>query len=182
MSPIDRPFGRVQLQLRGRCNQTPCNTIPPGCTPTAGLDACFNQSCPSDGSIAVTSTCGPNCEISNATAKHGDDCVPGTITNTNAVDTVTWPPPKHGNCAQITVFLNCVCPERGVPMDLQSCMLCDAAEVRDNLLFVLGGGVQRFHASAFPVPVPVQLAGLLEVDAIDTCAAHEIVMTVVEST
>jgi hypothetical protein len=108
------PCGCSFLVFNSNCaingNQTPCNSIPPGCVPTAGLDACFQQSCPADGSITVTSTCGPNCEISNATAKDGDDCVQGTITNTNGVDTVTWPPPLHGNYAQITVFLNCVCP------------------------------------------------------------------------
>jgi len=68
-----------------------------------------------------------------------------------------------------------------VLMELQSCMLCDAAEIRENLLFVLGGGVQRFSARAFPAPVPMQLAGLLELDALDTFAAHELLVTVVDS-
>src|SRR4051812_14829412 len=109
-SPVRRCSTATARSMATRRRATPSRRA---ARRTAGLDACFNQSCPSEGSIAVTSTCGPNCEISNATAKDGDDCVPGTITNTNAVDTVTWPPPKHGNCAQITVFLNCVCPERG---------------------------------------------------------------------
>jgi hypothetical protein len=66
-------------------------------------------------------------------------------------------------------------------MELQSCMLCDFAEIREHLLFVLGGGVQRFNACAFPAPIPVQLAGLFEVDAIDTCTSHELLVTVVDA-
>src|SRR5689334_20207536 len=66
-------------------------------------------------------------------------------------------------------------------MELQSCMVCDAADIRENLLFVLGGGVQRFVTSAFPSAIPMCVAGMLELDGIDTLSPHDVVVEVVDS-
>jgi len=48
-------------------------------------------------------------------------------------------------------------------MKFRALMLADFASVRDGLLFVVGGGVKVVYLPALPAPLPLTLAGLVEI-------------------
>lgn len=63
---------------------------------------------------------------------------------------------------------------------LTTALLCDFAQVREGLLFVSSGGITRlFRPPAFPVPMMVQLALVVEVQPDEMQLAHEIKVNVV---
>lgn len=47
-------------------------------------------------------------------------------------------------------------------MRLAALLLADQASARDNLLYVIGGGINLIGAPEFPVPLVVSLAGMLQ--------------------
>ena len=49
-------------------------------------------------------------------------------------------------------------------MKFRALMLADYAVVRDGLLFVVGGGVKVVFPSTLPAPLPISVAGLVEVE------------------
>jgi hypothetical protein len=55
-------------------------------------------------------------------------------------------------------------------MDVDTCMLCDAATVREGLLHILGGGITQTVRPEFPSPLGISLA--LRVLAHPTETAH----------
>jgi hypothetical protein len=63
-------------------------------------------------------------------------------------------------------------------MHLQAVMLCDAVSVRDGLLFVLGGGIDRLVLAEYPAVLPVQVAALLELEWLDQGNEHELLVCV----
>jgi hypothetical protein len=61
---------------------------------------------------------------------------------------------------------------------ITSAILCDFAQVRQSLLFVMSGGITRRIALSVPTNFNVMLAAIVEVSAIERHQAHEIVVTV----
>lgn len=53
-------------------------------------------------------------------------------------------------------------------------ILCDAATVREGLLHVLGGGINRVFRKEFPAPMGVQIAMVLEIDIDELSESHEL--------
>jgi hypothetical protein len=49
-------------------------------------------------------------------------------------------------------------------MEFQAAFLCDAASVREGLLFALGAGVSRVFATEYPITIDITLALLIELD------------------
>jgi hypothetical protein len=58
-------------------------------------------------------------------------------------------------------------------------LLCDFATVRDNLLYVVGGGVTRLWRDEYPAPMGVSLALVFEVHQMEVAHPHEIDVRVV---
>lgn len=59
-------------------------------------------------------------------------------------------------------------------MQVASALLCDAASVREGLLFVMGGGITRLWRENFPAPMAVELAVVLELRQSELSRPHEI--------
>ena len=59
-------------------------------------------------------------------------------------------------------------------MRIATAILCDSAEVREGLLFVLSGGVNRVFRQTLPAPLSCCLAVLVEVDAAQLAVPHEL--------
>jgi hypothetical protein len=59
-------------------------------------------------------------------------------------------------------------------MRIATAILCDFAEVRESLLFVLGGGVKRVWGRVLPAPMACCLGVLVEVDASQLTLPHEL--------
>ena len=53
-------------------------------------------------------------------------------------------------------------------------MLCDHAQVRDGLLFVLSGGITRVMRDSFPAAMGTCLALMLEFDSTETDRPHQL--------
>lgn len=64
-------------------------------------------------------------------------------------------------------------------MHLPVAMLANAAEVRDGLLYVLGGGVRHVTADTFPAGLNPALAAIIEVDYLDQGEDHALVVEIV---
>jgi hypothetical protein len=58
-------------------------------------------------------------------------------------------------------------------------LLCDHAQVRDGLLFVLSGGVTRIMRDSFPAAMGTCLALVLEFDSTETGRPHQLEIVVV---
>ena len=58
-------------------------------------------------------------------------------------------------------------------------MLCDHAQVRDGLLFVLSGGISRIMRDSFPAAMGTCLALVLECDSTETDRPHQLEILVV---
>ncbi len=57
-------------------------------------------------------------------------------------------------------------------------LLCDAATVREGLLHILGGGINRLMRKKFPAPLGCVLAMVLEVEAEDIGKKHAVVLEI----
>ena len=66
-------------------------------------------------------------------------------------------------------------------MDLQTAMLCEAATVRDGLLYILGGGVSTYTVAQYPTPLGVSLAVLIELDYLDQGEPHGFRITLLDA-
>jgi len=66
-------------------------------------------------------------------------------------------------------------------MELQTAMLCEAATVRDGLLYILGGGVSCCSAPQYPIQLQVSLAVMIELDYLDQGEAHKFVVTLLDA-
>jgi hypothetical protein len=53
-------------------------------------------------------------------------------------------------------------------------LLCDHAQVRDGLLFVLSGGITRIMRDSFPAAMGTCLALMLEFDSTETDRPHQL--------
>jgi hypothetical protein len=58
-------------------------------------------------------------------------------------------------------------------------LLCDHAQVRDGLLFVLSGGISRVMRESFPAAMGTCLALVVELDRIEAERAHQLEIVVV---
>ncbi len=59
-------------------------------------------------------------------------------------------------------------------MELDAALICDAASVRENLLFVLGGGITRYWREDLPADIQVSLALVLKVHPTEMGRPHEL--------
>lgn len=59
-------------------------------------------------------------------------------------------------------------------MKVVSALLCDAASVRQGLLFVLGGGITRLWRTEYPAELGASLAMMLEMHQMELSRPHEI--------
>lgn len=59
-------------------------------------------------------------------------------------------------------------------MQLAAAFLCDFAEVREGLLFALGGGITRLWRDAFPASMEASLALLLELHQTEGATQHQL--------
>lgn len=59
-------------------------------------------------------------------------------------------------------------------MQVAAALLCDAASVREGLLFVMGGGITRIWREDFPAPMGVELAVMIEMRQTELARPHEI--------
>lgn len=59
-------------------------------------------------------------------------------------------------------------------MDVTTALLCDFAQVRDRVLFVVAGGVTRLWRQDVPAPMGVFLALVIEQDPVELRRAHEL--------
>ena len=66
-------------------------------------------------------------------------------------------------------------------MQVQACILCEAVSVREGLLFLLAGGVQRLYAETFPAAIPLCVGGLIEYGAVDELLPHEFTLQIVDA-
>ncbi len=64
-------------------------------------------------------------------------------------------------------------------MDVSTALLCDAASVRENLLFVLGGGITRLFPPSVPAPMNVTLALTISVHRQEVGRPHELAVDVI---
>ena len=65
-------------------------------------------------------------------------------------------------------------------MKISTAILCDFAEVRDNLLFVVAGGVTRLFRAEWPGPMNVCLAMMVELDRTERETPHELDVQVID--
>ena len=64
-------------------------------------------------------------------------------------------------------------------MEITTALLCDHAQVRDGLLFVLSGGITRVRRPSFPAPLGLGLACMLELDVIEAEHTHQFELVVI---
>jgi hypothetical protein len=64
-------------------------------------------------------------------------------------------------------------------MDVTTALLCDSAQVREGLLFVLAGGITRVRRATYPAHLGAALAVVLDLDTIEAERAHEFELVVV---
>lgn len=65
-------------------------------------------------------------------------------------------------------------------MEVTTALLCDFAQVRDNVLFVVAGGVTRMWRQQLPAPMAVCLALVIEQDQFEMRRQHELQVIVVD--
>jgi hypothetical protein len=59
-------------------------------------------------------------------------------------------------------------------LNVAAAFLCDFAEVRERLLFALGGGITRLWRDSFPASMEASLALLLELHQMELATRHEL--------
>jgi hypothetical protein len=63
---------------------------------------------------------------------------------------------------------------------LTTVLICDHAQVRENLLMVLSGGITRLHVTEFPAVVNFTVAAVIEVPYDEQDTAHEVRLHIVD--
>jgi uncharacterized protein DUF6941 len=63
-------------------------------------------------------------------------------------------------------------------MNVAAAFLCDFAEVRERLLFALGGGITRLWRDSFPASMDASLALLLELHQMELATQHQLEVVV----
>jgi len=63
---------------------------------------------------------------------------------------------------------------------LTTLLVCDHAQVRENLLMVLSGGITRLHVPVVPATVHFTVAVVVEVGFFELEEPHEVRMTVID--
>ena len=63
---------------------------------------------------------------------------------------------------------------------LTSLLICDHAQVRENLLMVLSGGITRLHVTEVPTAVHFSVALVIEIPYSELSDGHEVRMVVVD--
>jgi uncharacterized protein DUF6941 len=63
-------------------------------------------------------------------------------------------------------------------LHVAAAFLCDFAEVRERLLFALGGGITRLWRDAFPASMDASLALLLELHQMELATRHDLQVVV----
>jgi hypothetical protein len=64
-------------------------------------------------------------------------------------------------------------------MDVTTALLCDHAQIREGLLFVLAGGITRVRRPSYPAQLGAGVAVVLELDTIEAEVAHEFELVVI---
>jgi hypothetical protein len=59
-------------------------------------------------------------------------------------------------------------------MRVDTCLLCDAASVREGLLFILGGGITHATRPEYPAPLAMSLAMRIMVHSTEIARPHRI--------
>jgi predicted RNA-binding protein with TRAM domain len=65
-------------------------------------------------------------------------------------------------------------------MDVAAALLCDFAQVRDRVLFVVAGGVTRLWRQDLPAPMGVFLALVVEQDPLEIGEVHQLRVVVLD--
>ncbi|HEX9994762.1 MAG TPA: hypothetical protein VGB14_17670 [Acidimicrobiales bacterium] len=65
-------------------------------------------------------------------------------------------------------------------MDVSAALLCDFAQVRDRVLFVVAGGVTRLWRQELPAPMNVFVALLIEQEPVDLSHVHRLRVVVLD--
>ena len=63
-------------------------------------------------------------------------------------------------------------------MDITTAILCDSATVREGLLHLLGGPINRLWRPNLPAPLGVALAAIVEIEQSELDVPHEIRATI----
>lgn len=66
-------------------------------------------------------------------------------------------------------------------MQVSTALLCDAASVREGLLFVLGGGITRLYRAQLPAAMGLTLALTIDLHRMEVGRLHEIAVDVIDS-
>lgn len=61
---------------------------------------------------------------------------------------------------------------------ISSVLLCDYAQVREGLLFVLSGGITRVYRRTLPAPLGVKAAVVVEIGFAEIARPHQLVVSV----
>lgn len=64
-------------------------------------------------------------------------------------------------------------------MEVTTAVLCDSAQIREGLLFVLAGGITRIRRTSYPANLGAAVAVVLELDSIEAERTHEFELIVV---
>jgi hypothetical protein len=64
-------------------------------------------------------------------------------------------------------------------MEVTTALLCDSAQIREGLLFVLAGGITRIRRTSFPANLAAAVAVVLALDSFEAERAHEFELVVV---
>lgn len=63
-------------------------------------------------------------------------------------------------------------------MEIQSILLCDFAQVREGLLFVLSAGITRLAVPEVPAPFALSIAVQIELEQTELSRPHQLVISV----
>jgi hypothetical protein len=64
-------------------------------------------------------------------------------------------------------------------MEITTVLLCDHVQVREGLLFVVGGGITRLRRPAYPAALGAGLAVVIEFEQIEAENAHQFGLVIV---
>lgn len=66
-------------------------------------------------------------------------------------------------------------------MKITTALVCGSAEVREGLLFVLGGGITRLWRDQWPAPLGVAVAVVLEMSPAEARQVHEVTLRILDT-
>jgi hypothetical protein len=64
-------------------------------------------------------------------------------------------------------------------VEVTTALLCDGAQIREGLLFVMAGGITRIRRTSYPANLAAAAAVVLELDSIEAERVHEFELVVV---